>query len=477
MVPSIYGILILILALIVSAEGMLYLAIIATLFGATAAVYATALGGANVTPAVMVQIFVAWRVLRKEGFSGFFVPMTFLSPGFWLMLLTVWGGVSAAALPRFFKGQFTVNALDRDSTMAGGTQVIGPVSMNITQGLYAALGLFTFVAMRTTLERPGAVQRMAKAVLWLAGLNVLAGLLDLAQHHLGLFPVLLLLKNGTYALMGGEVAGLMRIAGTFSETSTFSTFTLTLLAFTHTLWINKVYTKWAAGLSICNLVLLLISTSGTAYVGLGVCFAITFAFSIWYFMRHGDLGKYSLYMWMAALGVVGGAAVLLFVPGAFEAVSEYFGVVIGKKMTSDSGTIRMAMNALAYKNFFDTFGLGTGLGSNRSASFALVLLSNMGWMGVFFFGMFLWRVLMDKRRAALPSAEAAIVLASRHAVLANLIAACISASAYDLGVLFYIMAAGAVAPQSAQVLDAARSSSVEEERLRERPRRQLTGLS
>src|SRR3990167_6420378 len=105
MVPSIYGILILLLALTVSANGMVYLAIIATLFGATAAAYATALGGANITPAVMVQIFAAWRVLRKEGITGFLEPMSFLKPGFWLQLLTIWAAISALVMPRFFQGQ------------------------------------------------------------------------------------------------------------------------------------------------------------------------------------------------------------------------------------------------------------------------------------------------------------------------------------------------------------------------------------
>ena len=457
MVPSIYGILILLLALTVSGNGMVYLAIIATLFGATAAAYATALGGANITPAVMVQMFVAWRVLRKEGVMGFLEPMTFLKPGFWLMLLTIWAAVSAAVMPRFFQGQFMVFSTDRDSG-AQGLLPIGPVSLNATQGMYAAIGLFAFVAMRVTLQRPGAYQLVGKAILWLAGLNVFAALLDLGQYHLGLPPILDYLKNGNYSLLGGEVAGLMRIKGTFPETSAFSQFTLTLLAFTHTLWINKVHTKWSGALSVLSLGLLMISTSGTAYVGLAVCFAIAFSFSIWYFMQHGDMGKYKVYIWLAVLGVIGGAAVLLFVPSALDAVTDYFGVVIGKKVASDSGVARFSMNARALDNFVDTFGLGTGVGSNRASSFALVLLSNMGWVGVLFFGLFLWQVLMGKGRTSLPSAEAAVVLGARHAVLANLIAACISASVYDLGVMFYIMAAAAVVPYQAPRLDTARPS-------------------
>lgn len=479
MVPSIYGILVLLLALTVSANGMVYLAIIATLFGATAAAYATALGGANITPAVMVQLFVAWRALRNEGILGVLKPMGFLKPGFWLLLVTIWGAASAVLLPRFFRGQFMVYSTDRDSGLSG-LFPIGPVSLNATQGMYAALGLFAFVAMSVTLQKVGSRQLLAKAILWLAGLNVVAALLDLAQYHLGMPPVLPYLKNATYNLLGGEVAGLMRITGTFPETSAFSQFTLTLLAFTHTLWINKVYTRWAAVLTVLNLTLLMISTSGTAYVGLGVCFAMAFAFSIWYFMRHGDMGKYSLYIWLAVLGVIGGMAVLLFVPSAMDAVTDYFNVVIGKKITSESGITRFSMNARALDNFVDSFGLGTGLGTNRASSFALVLLSNLGWVGTVFFALFTWSVLMGKGRSALPDLDASVVLAARHAVLANLVAACISASNYDLGVMFYILAAAAVVPYQTQSLGTARSSNEDVGSSgdgRFQNRRQVTALS
>lgn len=446
MVPSLYGILVLILALTLSSNGMVYLAIISTLFGATAAAYVIAMGSANITPAVMVQLFLAWRVLRKEGIVGLLEPMSFLKPGFWLMLLTVWAAISAVALPRFFQGQFMVNALDRDSA-EWGLMLIGPVSMNITQTMYAALGLFAFVTMRVTLQRPGAYQLVAKAILWLAGLNIVAALLDLAQYHLGAPPILFYIKNASYKMMGGEVAGLMRISGTFAETSAFSQFTLALLAFTHTLWINKIYAKWSGPLSIVTLGLLLISTSGTAYVGLAICFAIAFTYTMVQFMQQGKVGKYSIYLWAAVLGVIVAAGVLLFVPAVLEAVSDFFSVVIGKKVQSDSGSVRFAMNARAFDNFFDSFGLGTGLGSNRASSFALVLLSNLGWVGVLFFGLFLWSVLMGPGRRQLPSMDAAVVLGARHAVLASLVAACVSAVVYDLGIVFYILAALAVVPR------------------------------
>ena len=49
--------------------------------------------------------------------------------------------------------------------------------------------------------------------MWAAGLNVVAALLEMAQYQLGLVPILAYLKNANYAMMGGEVAGLMVDAG------------------------------------------------------------------------------------------------------------------------------------------------------------------------------------------------------------------------------------------------------------------------
>jgi hypothetical protein len=441
MTPTLYGILVVLIALFTTANGLVYMAVISTLFGATAAAYA--LGGATITPAVVVQGFVSARVFFKEGVSSLFSPMAFGKPGFWFLLLTIWAIFSAVAFPRLFEGQFLVNALDRSTGNMGGLQPIGPVSMNITQTAYVALGLFTFAAMRITLQREGGVMRFAKAILWLASLNIIAASMDFAEHYLGIPSILPYIKNATYIFMGGEVGGLMRIKGTFAEASVFSSFTLTLTALTHTLWMNGVLKKWAGLITAANLGLLMISTSGTAYVSLAICVSFALAYTAAHTLKHGHPGIYINYVYGLLIATVLLAGVLLFIPPALDALTNYFSIVIGKKLTSESGIIRAGMNAQAIQSFFDTYGLGTGMGSNRASSFALVLISNLGWVGTLLFSLFIYTAVAGRERHQLPKEDAVIVLGARHAVIANLIAACVSSVVFDLGVLFYILAAAA----------------------------------
>lgn len=445
MAPTLYGVLMFLFGLFVSGQGIIYMAVIATLFAATAVAYA--LGGANITPAMLAQGFVGLSLMRKEGLRGFLSPIRFATPPFWLLLLTVWAVISAFVFPRLFEGQIMVAGFDRESGIDGGLMRIKPVSLNITQALYAFLAFMTFVMMRTLLARPGAVRTIARAMLWVAGLNVIAASTGLAQHHLGLPPILEYLKNANYTMMGGEVAGLVRVTGTFSETSMFSQYTLAIIAFTHVLWFNGMYRGWARFLTLANLVLLMISTSGTAYVGLAICMAVALGFAFWKLFREGSMGSQALYVQLAAVGFCLAVAVVLFVPHAFEAVQEYFGIVIGKKLTSTSGYVRSSLNGYAWQTFLDTFGMGAGLGCCRASSFALVIISNLGWIGVALFITFVWPLLFGKKPNWVPSETWVIAQAARCAVFAALVCALLVGLVYDLGFLFYITAALAYVPK------------------------------
>lgn len=453
MSPTIYGILMFFMGLFVGGQGIVYFAIIATLFGATAAAFATALGGANITPAMVAQGFVGISLLRKEGLRGFLQPFTFASPPFWLLVLTVWAVTSAFVMPRFFEGQFVVASFDRVSGVDGGLMPIKPVSLNITQAMYAFLALMTFVMMRTVMTRPGAYAAVPKAMLWVAALNAVAAAIGIAQHHLGLPPILEYIKNANYSMMGGEVAGLVRVTGTFSETSAFSQFTLAVIAFTHILWINGVHKAWARALTLINLAFLMLSTSGTAYIGFAVCMGFALAFAFWRLFRHRAMGPYSLYLKLTLVGLLLSVAVVLFVPPAMKAVADFFSVVIGQKLTSESGNTRMALNIRAWQTFIDSFGLGGGLGCCRASSFAMVVVSNLGWIGVTLFLLFVVPLLGGRMPSWASQEERVVAQAARCAVFAMLVTALLVGLVYDLGFLFYICAALAYLPRHRPQVD------------------------
>jgi hypothetical protein len=432
--------------MLLSGCGALYAQMLFCLFGGSAALLFPALGGATVTPALLNLPFLmlhAWRErspvepLRQ-------VPRA----GFWLAVLAAWGVLGALYLPRLFEGQLQILTIDRAAVDDGAVLYpLHPVSGNLTQTGYALAGASAFFAFRALLSKPGRLERFRTAVLVLAGLNGLAALWSLCEYHLGAPPLLDSIRSAGYGINRAyESGGLLRIAGTFPETSAFSTFTLPLFAFSLSLWLHGSRTLPAAGVAFGSLALLLASTSATAYAGLAgylACFCLGL---LWRAYARGDVPRLS--------SLAMSSCVILLLMGlaySFELevsvrVSSFFEETLVRKLDSYSGVERGSWNRQAWSNFVDTYGLGVGLGSARASSFPLVLLSNVGCVGTLLFLAFLKHVLWVPRR----SAVGPIACAARQAVLAALIGASVSATVFDLGIAFFAFAAASTLQPEAE---------------------------
>lgn len=448
MQPTPFALLVLLAGLFCKGDQMLRALMLCCLFGASAAIALPALGGAPLTPAVMLLPFLCVRTVSERGLSACLAPLAWPQAGFWLLLLVVWGVFSAAFLPRFFAGDTMLFGTDR--TQMGGVRLLPlqPLSTNLTQSAYAIAGLLGFVCVRALLEAPGRTAKLRDAVLLLAALDVAAGVLNLAELHLGIPSLLQHVRNAGYAiLVGGEVGGLQRVSGTFPEASAFAAFSLPLLAFTASLWRDGVRPHYSGALSLGLLLLLLMSTSSTAYAGLAIYAALISVGAGLSLLRRGEaprFGTLSLLLWLLA---VGACLLLLLRPDLVARIADFFGVTLVRKLESSSGMERGSWNLQAWYNFVDVYGIGTGLGSARASSYPLVLLSNVGVLGSALFAAFVLRLFLDGRTTELAAPDdAAVARAARRAVLAALIAATISAVVFDLGLAFYAFAAAAAAP-------------------------------
>jgi hypothetical protein len=134
---------------------------------------------------------------------------------------------------------------------------------------------------------------------------------------------------------------------------------------------------------------------------------------------------------------------VLFLPRVVEVLSDFVNEAVMNKAGSSSGVERMGWNAQGVTNFLDTYGIGVGLGSIRASSFLVVVLANLGVVGVVCYGTFLARSILSPVPNHYPLAERAVCYASRHAMIATLIVASASAGVFELGACFYIFAAAA----------------------------------
>ena len=199
MTPTLFVLFVCAGGLLASASGALYLQMVFCLFGAAAAIALPALGGATITPAVLFLPFLLARALGERGLGGCLRQVSFPDAGFWLLLLVVWGVLSAYFLPRTFAGQVQILTIDRNAMDSGATlRPLHSVSGNLTQSGYALGAVCAFVAMRALLLRKGRLDDFRDAVLLLAGLNCLAGVVNLAEFYLGLPSVLEYVRTGGY---------------------------------------------------------------------------------------------------------------------------------------------------------------------------------------------------------------------------------------------------------------------------------------
>ncbi|WP_063744683.1 O-antigen ligase family protein [Paraburkholderia oxyphila] len=402
-------------------------------------------GGIGIMPANLFLAFFMIRAFNLGGGKTLCESVSIGKPGFWLLCTCAWGVFGAMVLPRALAGSTLVFTIDRnaDPNTAGLLQSLGPVSGNISQAVYCVGDLAVFCCMYVMLKCRGAYDVLAKAVLWLTALDVLAAVVDLGSHVVGI-DALSFLKTADFAYFNGdELGGLLRISGTFSEASSFAYFTLQLFAFCMNLWLLGYRPKMAGALAAATGVLLLISTSGSAYVGLGGYLVVLLMSRPTRISRASGARKTRMWVIMACLGVLGALYIMLFMPGVARALGDFVQATVLNKADSDSGVERSSFNTQAFTNFIDTYGIGVGLGSVRVSSFVMVVLACLGVVGAICYTTFLARITLSPISPDYPFAERAVCYASRHAMFAALIVASATASTFDLGVCFYVLAAAA----------------------------------
>ncbi|MFM0094529.1 hypothetical protein PQQ87_02875 [Paraburkholderia nemoris] len=426
-------------ALYTSHRCAIYAMAVFSLFGCALAL---GLGGVGVLPAQLFLAFFALRAFNLVGGKKLADAVALDKPGFWLLCTCLWGVAGAIVLPRLLSGATLVFPVDRSSKEIL-LRPLGPVSGNLSQTIYCISDVVVYCCMYAFLQCRGVYRTLANSIFLLTFLDVIAALLDITSHAAGI-DMLSVVKTAQFAdLTGVEMGGLVRISGTFSETSAFSGFTLPLFIFCLTLWLVGYRPRLAGALAAAAGTLLLLSTSGTAYVGLGAYLVILLVSRPGLIARAAIVRKQRMLAISACAGVLVVLYVILFLPGVVSALGDFVDTAILSKAGSDSGVERMGWNAQGITNFVDTYGIGVGLGSIRASSFLVVVLASLGVVGVFCYGLFLAMSLLTPVPAHYPFTERAVCYAARHSMIAALIVASASAGVFELGASFYIFAAAA----------------------------------
>ncbi|WP_269930510.1 hypothetical protein [Aminobacter sp. HY435] len=443
MQPSLMGIVVCCCILIVGyrSRNVLVGSLVASLaFGATAIATLTFLG--NSSPliytffaALLVTAVAARRQVRRElgDAMGSMRPLWVLGG---LMLYAI---IGAWLFPRLFAGHASVFV---QSTSRRGVveTALGPVSGNVSQTGYFLLGGLTAIALSVLLLRSHGLEQVRRGFILWCSLHAGMGLLDLLGKLSGAGDLLSPIRTASYAMLtNASEGGFARIAGAYSEASAFGGVSLACLAFTFTYW-RKTGARYAKWLSATLLLLIILSTSSTAYVGLAIL-AVPVSISLVQATISSRLGPddFAIVGVLAAMVVVG-LAIHLLDPGFFDPFSRLIESTVINKGTSASGVERTYWNTKSLQAFSDTGGLGVGMGSSRASSWPIAVLSQLGLLGAAMMTVLL--IVVARGTGGLsawidPESDA-IVSSVRACALAGVIAGSLVSGTADPGMVFFI---------------------------------------
>ena len=418
--------------------------VLATLLGAAAAML---VGGANIQPAHLFLLFMALSLFGQDREKAAAISaLAYPKPGFWLACLVSVSVFTAFALPRLLAGSTSIIPLGvSEYADTGSTVPLGPVSSNFTQSVYLTADLVCFAMVAAIAATPKGFEAMASALVACAVGNVVFAVLDLGTYYTGTQGLLDIIRNAQYTLhISSEVSGLKRIVGSFPEASAFGRQTLGLLSFVGTLWVCGRRRALTGTLALASLALVVFSTSSAGLAGTPPVLLILYITALQRFGISMDRPFGSAMILCAPLLVVALILASQLDQEAFKPIADYFDALIFSKSTTSSGMERASYNSFAFQNFLDSFGLGVGLGTARTSSFAMALLANVGVLGTTLYLLFAATVFIT-RRGTPGSFPSDVRLAARNACLGFLLGDLMGSPSVEQGLQFYVLAALACA--------------------------------
>lgn len=333
-----------------------------------------------------------------RGVSGW----TPTGPGLLLGGYLLWAATLTLVMPLFFEGALVRTPHDAYS---GATVPLKFSLVNAWQvvGLGAVAVMFAFPAVRGISRgdlQAGIMQGLLVSFIVVA----LANLYEQLAHAIGLPSLVSFWASNPGYNQEGVVdttyPGVTRIGVPFTEPSYASAYLASFIGGVCML-INRGRRTWYIYGAVVLSGLVLLSTGGSTglvattlmVAGGALFYAARLAHNL--FFRKSDKRSFQ---WMFILFGLTVVALTLFMPSlAGTKMQAYFsGLFSGKLDISNSGTLaRLHADLHGFQVLKETYGLGLGLGSNRTSSFISSMLASVGVVGMFFFMGFVYQLMRD----------------------------------------------------------------------------------
>ncbi len=352
-------------------------------------------------------------------------------------MLAIFAVASCLIFPRLFSGDLTVIMPVHEDIMP---LRLAPMTAHLTQTAHLVSGILAFFCLRIRLDDERNLKAAYKGIMALCIANCVLGAIDFLGKTAGLGDLLEPIRTANYIfLIETSIGDFVRIAGGYSEASFFAISALASLSFTFTYW---RYTRSALSLvlTLWLLTLLVLSTSSTAYVGLAAIGAVAaLSMGLPLFLRRIMISDLSLLIGLLAL-LAGAVGLFLIDEHAYDPFANLIDTMVFNKAHSESAFERGYWDELGIRAFFDTYGLGTGMGTSRPSSSAIAVISQLGVFGSALLAALIVAVLKGAPRIYAPEQfeTYALAAAARAMVVGWLVGMCISGCSADPGPPFYL---------------------------------------
>ncbi|GFE77416.1 hypothetical protein [Novosphingobium sp. TCA1] len=371
----------------------LYLFFATMPFGACAAIPTNATGGLTLVATPIMALILIGKAFLTRGVPAAFLTLA-LRPDRLFCLFAFWivASVTTLFMPRLFMGDILVVPVRGVLSTPSPLQ---PTTQNISQWVYMTISVFTVFAMTRLLQSPAMRQHALQAICLGAAVLVLTGIVDFASQYVPIGRFLAPFRTASYALATDvEVLGSKRVVGLMPEASAFGNYCLGFLCALH--FYRRAIIDHKLRDCLCPVLLLLLillcwqSKSSATYIGLAMFFGMAgfewllranMEQSSTALFKRGLLGELSLLV----IVLVTITLALLFRPGLLDPILAMIDRMVLQKTSSLSYEERGMWRSIALSSLFASNGIGIGLGSTRSSSSIIAVLSASGILGATLF--------------------------------------------------------------------------------------------
>ncbi|SRR6266566_1739440 len=338
------------------------------------------LGALALLVSVGMRVLLRGRIPNGRRLSFVYAP---------LILFAVYAVASAAVIPELLAGRIEVFP-PREGIALANLAPLQPSATNISQALYIVFLAAVAFAVSSVVAQTGNGATVLKAYVIGGVLVSVVGLYQLLAFYLGWpYPYEFLSSNPGYFQGYSWLLGqAKRISGTLTEPSVFAYYLTGILSALAGIYLFAQQRFWLCLLAAFISVMLLISTSTTAYISIAVLCLVLLVVAM-----RSKTSRPRMVLHGLGLVALGAPIFLLAWKSGVEELATYVvRSTILEKATSLSFTDRVGTDLHSLALVADSYGLGVGWGSNRSSSLLTNLISNAGIPGTVLLIIFAMRV-------------------------------------------------------------------------------------